>query len=598
MNSAKIEAEQFQRDNPGWEAGVDDYGTTYYINPYINNGRGNTQKPTQDIITQAAEAAKAGPPPPGPPQYQPPQYPPPPPYPPPPLLPPGPPPPLLPPGPPPPWLPPSGPPPPWLPPPGPPPPWLPPPPPRQRSLHGHHQRLLAEDKVISREIDLVFVVCGHSSCSKEKIRLPPNVCALTLSLLGDILMSGTGAVPRKVKELVENSSSPSLPVSSFIDMAKKLRDDTKEVYPKVSGRSIRARCGSENPKEQSTVTNQLFFGGTKTPLFVEGIFMVEFPVSLEQYLATKQKGLPDMPPPVQIEDISSKSTPGRVSLLTPSPRGDNPTPSGKNEYTYKKTTDVQKEIIEYESQNPGKTILSSSVEFNEELANLYEQRRLFCMSLNFGHDFRSCVESCKGIDVVDLQRYYDLIVDWERKHGTCAHEYFTEDDPSSQVRPAIERFIQENSLPDVQKTRYALMMLSEKRKLQREKYVDQAPENKIKYQKNQFVHDGQLVQSLYQTETCRDIVQNLHLMYPGRKILIILDGCRVNYEYRDPYASDHGDDDDDELFNEEGQGGARRKKIKNTNQRNKKTYKKKTYKKKTYKKKTYKKKINSCKNKK
>ena len=585
MNSAKIEAEaeQFQRDNPGWEANVDSYGTTYYSNPYINNGRGNTQKPTPEIIARAAEVAKAAPP---PPQYQPP------------------------PGPPPPWLPP-----PWLPPPGPPPPWLPPPPPRQRSLQGRLQRLLAEDKVISREIDSVFVVCGHSSCSKEKIRLPPNVCVLTLSLLGDVLMTGTGALPKKVKELVEKSSSPSLPVSSFIDMAKKLRDDRKEVYPKVDGRSIRARCGSENPKEQSTVTNQRFFGDTKTPLFVEGIFMVEFPESLEQYRARIEKmpalpmgswALPSMPPPVVLEDISSKLTPGGVSLLTRSPHGDNPTPSGNNEYTYKKTTKFQERIIQLESDNPDQTVLGSSVEFNEELANLYEQRRLFCMSLNFGDNFRSCVESCKGMDVMDLQRYYDLIVDWERKHGTCAHEYFTEDDPS-QVRPAIERFIQENSLPDVQKTRYALMMLSEKRKLQREKYVDQAPENKINYQKNQFVHDLQLVQSLYQAETCENIVQNLHLMYPGRKILVILDGCRVNYENRDPYASDHGEDDDDELFNEEGEGGARRKKIKNINQKKKKTYKKKTNKKKTFKKKTnkkktykkaYKKKINSCKNKK
>ena len=101
-------------------------------------------------------------------------------------------------------------------------------------------------------------------------------------------------------------------------------------------------------------------------------------------------------------------------------------------------------------------------------------------------------------------------------------------------------------------------------------------------------------------------------MYPERKILVILDGCRSNYEHRDPYPSDHGDHDDDELYTEDGQGGARRKNIKNTNQRNKKTYKKKTYKKKTYKKKTYKKKtckkktckksykkkINSCNNKK
>ena len=555
MEEIEAEAQQFQIDNPGWEADVDSYGTTYYSNHYINNGRGNTQKPTPEIIARAAEAAKAAPP---PPQYQ------------------------LPPGPPPP--------------PGPPgqyqlppyPPRLPPPLPRQRSLQSRLQRLSAEDKVVSREIDLVFVVCGHSRCSKEKIPLPPNMCALTLSLLGDGLISGSGAIQKKVKELVEKSSSPSLPVSSFIDMAKKLRDD-KGAYPQVSGRSIRARCGSEIPKEQSTVTNQHFFGGTKTSLFVEGIFMVEIPESLEQYRARIEKmpalpmgswALPPTPPPVVLEDISSKLTPGRVSLLTRSPHGDNPTPSGKNEYTYKKTTKFQERIIQLESSgNPDETVLSSA-KFNEEMENLLEQRRLFCMSLNFGENFRSCVDSCRGMDVMDLQRYYDLIVKWERDHRRCAHEYFTQDDPSK-VRLGIEQFIRDNSLLDVQKTRDALIMLSEKRKLQREKFVDVAPSQN---RQHEFVYDGQLVQSLYQEKTCQDIVQDLHLMYPGRKILIILDGCRVNYEHRDPYASDHGDDDDDELFTEDAQGGARRKNIKNTNQRNKKTYKKKTYKKKTYKK--------------
>jgi hypothetical protein len=466
-------------------------------------------------------------------------------------------------------------------------------------LDSRNRRFAAEAKVREREIDSVVVVCGHSSCSQEKIRLPPNVCALTLSLLGDTLLSGTGAVLREVKELVKQlkNSSPSLPVSSFIDMAKKLRDDTKEVHPIVSGRSIRARCGSDIPNEQSTVTNQNFFGGTKTSQIVEGIFMVEFPESLEQYHERMTQGMPPTPPALQIEDLSSQ-------LLTPHPRGDNPTPpdKGDNEYTYKKTTDIQKEIIAFESDNPGQTVLGSSVEFNEELANLLEQRRLFCISLNFGEDFRSCVYSCRGMDVMDLQRYYDLIVKWEQKNRTCAHEYFTQDDPS-QARPAIEQFIQENSLPDVQKTREALLMLSEKRKLQREITVGYTPNNK----KIEFIHDSQLVQSLYLPKSCGDIVQNLHLMYPRRKILVIFDGCRVIYEDRDPFASDHGENDDDELFNEEGEGGARRKKIKNINQKKKKTYKKKTYKKKTYKKKTYKKKtykkaykkkINSCKNKK
>jgi hypothetical protein len=414
--------------------------------------------------------------------------------------------------------------------------------------------------------------------------------------LGDTLLSGTGAVLREVKELVEQlkNSSPSLPVSSFIDMAKKLRDDTKEVHPIVSGRSIRARCGSDIPKEQSTVTNQNFFGGTKTPQFVEGIFMVEFPESLEQYHEKMTQGMPPTPPPLQIEDLSSQ-------LLTPHPRGDNPTLDGKNEYTYKKTTDIQKEIIESESDNPGQTVLGSSVEFNEELANLLKQRELFCMSLNFGDEFRSCVKSCKGIDVMVLQRYYDLIVKWERERGTCAHEYFTQHDPS-QVRLGIEQFIIDNALTDVPKTREALLMLSEKRKLQRKITVGYTPNNR----KTEFLHDAQLVQSLYLPKSCRDIVRNLHLMYPRRKILVIFDGCRVIYEDRDPFASDHSGDDDDELFNEEGEGGARRKKIKNINQKKKKTYKKKTYKKKTFKKKTYKKKtykkaykkkINSCKNK-
>lgn len=516
LKEIEAEAEQFQRDNPGWEAVVDDHGNTFYTNPYINNGQGNTQKPTQYIITQAA-------------------------------------------------------------------------------------RLLAEAKVKSREIDLVCVVSGHSFCNKEKIHLPPNVCVLTLSLLGDSLMSAHGHVTREVKELVEKSLSSSLPVSSFIDMAKKNRDDKKTVYPqKVSGGSIRARCGSENPKEQSRVTNQHFFGGTKTAEETEGIFMVEFPerekyLAIEKYLARNlelvQEGMPPMPPMPPLDvDISSKVTPGGASLLTRQPHGDNPTPSGKNEYTYKKTTKFQERIIQLESGNPDETV-TSSVEYNEELAKLYEQRSLFCRSLNFGEDFRSCIESCKGIDVMFLQHCYDCIVNWERKYGTCAHEYFTQVDPSSQVRPGLEHFIVENSLPDEEKTRKALMMISEKRKLQREKFVDGVPQN-IQYE---FLYDNQLVQSLYLAKTCESIVQDLHRMFPERKILVILDGCRVTYENREPYASDHGEEDDDELFNE-GEGGAKRKNKKKTHK--KKTYKKKTYKKKTYKKKTHKKKINSFKNKK
>ena len=204
-----IEAKQFEIDNPGWKAEVNHDGTIYYSNPYINNNQGTNNKPTREILARAmvAQFEKENP--------------------------------------------------------G----WKaelddhgniyhtpPPPPPPPRT-----SRLAAEAKVRDSQIDLVCVIHGHSGCSKEKIRLPPNVCAITLSLLGDSLISGNNTLIKEVKQLFEQSSSPSLPVSSFIYIAKKLRV-TKLVYPKkvVEG-SIRARCGSVNEKEQSTFTNQIFF---------------------------------------------------------------------------------------------------------------------------------------------------------------------------------------------------------------------------------------------------------------------------------------------------------------------------------------------------
>ena len=543
----KREAEQFERDHPGWKAETDDHGNIYYSNPYIDHDA--TTKPTPEIIDRAAkaaeaEAAKAGPPPSLSPTGLPHEE-----YPPPPLL----------------------------------------PPPRQRSSHSRDARLLAESVVGEREIDLVCFVIGHSHCSRSKFRLRyTNMCIMTLTLLEDSLMVQDGKIIEEVKRVVQQSSSSSLPVSAFIDTAKDLRDKKVFFPKKVVEGSIRARCGSVKENEQSTFTNQFFFGGETTQTNYEGVFAVEFPESLEQYRATKHGDMPDMPPPVQIKDISSKSTPDGVSLLTRTP-GNNPTPSGKNQYTYKKTTDIQKEIIASESQNPGKTFLGSSDEYSKEYTSLLMQRALFCMSLNFGEtpieSLRSCVDSCKGMDVMDLQRYYDLIVKWEQENRKYAHENF-------------EQFIQENGIPDVP----ALRMLIDKRRLQLGANPWQRGEENF--------YDAQLVQSMYLEDTCHDIIQKIYSLYPGRKILVILEGCRVASRVTDgntdPYASDHGEDDD-ELYTQ-GKGGARRKNIKNTNQKNtnqknkktykKKTYKKKTYKKKTYKKKTYKKKINSCKNKK
>ena len=83
-------------------------------------------------------------------------------------------------------------------------------------------------------------------------------------------------------------------------------------------------------------------------------------------------------------------------------------------------------------------------------------------------------------------------------------------------------------------------------------------------------------------------------------VLLATNHVQEKIAFAHDMSDDDGEEDDDgELFNEEGEGGARQKKIKNTNQKKKKTHKKKTHKKKTHKKKTYKKKINnSFKNKK
>jgi len=427
-------------------------------------------------------------------------------------------------------------------------------------------RVRAEDIVKSIEIDLVCVVKGHSYCSRSKFHLPyPDVCLMTLCKLGDSMVSGhdDDDMIREIKQMVEQSSSSSLPVSSFIDMAKKLRDE-KMTYPvQVNDGSIRTRCGSVNPKEQSTVTNQYFFGQTKTKYFQEGIFIVKFPESH----ASMQGTMPDMPPPsrqVQVQDISTETTPDGVSLLTRSPHGDNPTPFGNDEYLYKKTTDDQKRIIEFESQNPDKTVLGS-VQFNLELMNLYEQRRLFCMSLN-GKEESQCVKSCRGMDVMVLQDYYDRIVRWERRNASSAHDFFTQHD-------GIKDFMRNNGIRDEAKTREALLMLSEKRKQQVAKFDDDDDDP--------YQYDAQLVPSLYLQESCHDIVQKMHLIYPGRKILIILIGCRTTYDDDGIVDSEH--EGEEELF-DPGQGGARRNnkiKIKNTNQKRKKTCRKQTCRKQT-----------------
>jgi hypothetical protein len=101
---------------------------------------------------------------------------------------------------------------------------------------------------------------------------------------------------------------------------------------------------------------------------------------------------------------------------------------------------------------------------------------------------------------------------------------------------------------------------------------------------SEYKYDYQTVPSRYQTKNLRDLLQQLRIMYPRRKKLIIIETCRVTGEERDPYMSDN-----DGEIEDVGGAGARRNnkiKIKNTyNQKKKFTYKK-TYKKIIYKKKS------------
>jgi hypothetical protein len=221
----------------------------------------------------------------------------------------------------------------------------------------------------------------------------------------------------------------------------------------------------------------------------------------------------------------------------------------------------------------------------EEWTNLATQRRLFCESLNCGMNVIGFLKVFLGVDVMLLQKYYNNIVGWEHWNRRSAHEYFT------QEKGALEKFIRDNSIDDDEKTRNVLMILSEKRKKQVEMEMDMAdreargtsvtPGSEYKY-------DYQTVPSRYQRKSLRDLLQQLRIMYPRRKKLIIIETCRFTAEERDPYMSDN----DGEIDDVGGAGARRNNKIKRKNTYNQK--KKFTYKK-TYKKITYKKKIKSCK---
>jgi len=446
-------------------------------------------------------------------------------------------------------------------------------------------------KRVDRVIDTVFIVKGHGSCGMTQFEVEdPDTCVMTLVPVNGVLLSRAEGNEMKlgVKTVFE-SSSPSY-LSSFVNMAKKLRE-TREVYPqKFQDTSIRTRCGSRS-KTKFKVTNQDFFGGTSGRKDeYEGIFMLEQdPLSRPKQesafwdLVAASKDISSRKIVAEGEDGAGQAAPGEESLLT----------RNVNEYNYEKTTEVQRRIIELEAKQVeaklpfNKGVLEEHFKdepFMKEWTNLATQRRLFCESLNCGMNVIGFLKVFLGVDVTLLQNYYNYIAGWEHRNRRSAHDYFTQEEG------ALEKFIRDNPIDDEgEKTRKLLMILSEKRKIQVEMdMANRAAQGRSVTSGSEYKYDYQTVPSRYQTKNLRDLLQQLRIMYPRRKKLIIIETCRFTAEERDPYMSDN----DGEIEDVGGAGARRNNKIKRKNTYNQK---KKFIYKKTYKKIIYKKKIKSCK---
>jgi hypothetical protein len=407
------------------------------------------------------------------------------------------------------------------------------------------RRLEIDAKTMNTKIDTVIVIRGHSYCGIEKHVLEEDMCLLTLTLLRDIVMFDLSRFMHdngsRITKVFESSPSQSPTVSSFVDVALELRSKRLVFPQKVSEKSIGVKCGSANKRIK--FTEQFFFGGNKEKRFIEGIFML-----------TK-----DTPEPVDISSLNE--------LLTPN----------GNKILYEKTTEFQKRIIEFESQQPPQSTVSelelerhfasqanaaaaaaaddenakaaaeakATEEFKTEWKNLQLQRRSFCISLSADiteEGIKVCMMSCKGVDVMDLQRYYDNIVDWERRHKKFAFDYFEEEN-SNGIKDFMKEFGLGPDDPKNKKIEGALMLLSFKR---REQVIKQSEEKSkligIKVEPLEIIDgDYQVIPSSYQVERSSDILKKLHQMFPRKKILVILEGCRVvPNDDRDPYDSEDG----------------------------------------------------------
>ena len=410
------------------------------------------------------------------------------------------------------------------------------------------RRLEIDAKTMNTRIDTVIVIRGHSYCGIEKHVLEEDMCLLTLSLLRDVVMSDPSKLMHdngsRITKVFESSPSQSPKVSSFVDVALELRSKRLVNPGKVSEKSIGVKCGSASKRIK--FTEQFFFGGNKEKRCLEGIFML-----------TK-----DTPEPV---DISSWN-----ELLTPN----------GNKNLYEETTEFQKRIIEFESQQPPQSTVSelelerhfasqanaaaaaaaddenakaaaeakASEEFKTEWKNLQLQRRSFCISLGADiteEGIKVCMMSCKGVDVMDLQRYYDNIVDWERIHKNFAFDYFEEN--SNGIKDFMKEFGLGPDDPKNKKIEGALMLLSFKRReqvIKKTKNINKLTSRDV-YKEfrplEMLSRNYQVIPSSYQEERSSNILKKLHQMFPRKKILVILEGCRVvPNDDGDPYDSEDG----------------------------------------------------------
>ena len=411
-----------------------------------------------------------------------------------------------------------------------------------------------EENIMNKKITRVFVIVGHSMCGTRKFEIKnPHTCVMTLSKLNDLLNVSVSRISVFFSNILKTLKNPNPDIKSFVDIAKLMREKKIEYPAKDQQDSIRVRCNHGNSK--FTVTDQFFFGSSKEKYFVkEGVFML-----------TRE----DMSP----QDISTQ-------ILTPN----------HTKHLYDETTEFQKGIIVIESRllvesrspesnfdDLKKYFESESKNFELEWRNLQRQRILFCYSLNYTSDKipHTDVDSlCIGIDVMELQHYYDCIIDWEKKNNKSAFGYFKDNESG------ITEFMKEYSIINYKKIEKGkLMVLIYIRKQQ----IDYNMTKRIEQGLNTVDYlDFQIIPSSYQEKSCDEILQKINTDYPEDNKLVIFHGCRnIKDSEQDPYHSE----------NEQGvtieRGGAKygyKNKRKNTSKKNKKINKQKKHSTREYKK--------------